>query len=118
MRLLLRVLPWLLTALPIMAQAAVGPQLIQNTTFGKHPEVNATAYSIIAGTDLGNWTSGLPYTNTDVQPAGSAVSIQIGVSSTTALTQRAFPGDAANGPRCPSEYAAFYSPSRLQSGGR
>lgn len=97
MNLLLRTLPWLLTALPVAVQASVGPQLLQNTTFGKHPEVNTTGYNLVAGTDLGNWTSGLAYTNTDVQPTGSAVAIQIGTSGTAALAQAAFPGDNANG---------------------
>ncbi|MDF7814241.1 right-handed parallel beta-helix repeat-containing protein [Hymenobacter sp. YC55] len=97
MRLLVRTLPALLFVLPAVAQASVGPQLIQNSTFGKHPEVNATPYSIVAGTDLGNWTSAWAYTNTDVQPTGTAVSIQIGTSSTVALSQAAFPGDNSNG---------------------
>ena len=76
-----------------MAQiAGKGPQLLQNNTFGKHPETGGT-YTIVAGTDLGNWTSGLPYTPTNAIPTTTAVAIQLDVSG----NQVPFPGDATNG---------------------
>ncbi|HEX8426133.1 NosD domain-containing protein [Hymenobacter sp.] len=83
--------------MPAAAQVGKGPQTIQNGTFSKHPEVNSTTYTIAAGTDLGNWTSDLAYSNTDALPTiDGQIAIQIGTSSTTTLSQLAFPGDVPN----------------------
>ncbi|MBJ6143212.1 DUF11 domain-containing protein [Hymenobacter sp. BT559] len=78
------------------AQRYVGGNLVTNGTFSSQP----TGTNIAAGTDLGNWKSSRTYSGSGVDAAENQPASQTGTATYrtgSALLQRPFPGDAANG---------------------
>ncbi|MDO7874427.1 hypothetical protein Q5H93_06755 [Hymenobacter sp. ASUV-10] len=87
------------------AWAGVGPQIVQNGRFATYPGVNATAYTLAPGTDLGAWRSSQPYVNTDTNPARGNVNVQIDAANYatngSGVTQRTYSDFSPSSPTNP-----------------
>lgn len=105
-------------------QTPVGPNLIKNGSFATaiaNPKPNSF---LPAGTDLNDWTSGVPYTGlnrypqdfsdaNDIGTGGSGVAVMSGhftgglESGVYLLDQIAFPGDTVNGVPAAANWLAY-----------
>lgn len=73
-----------------------GPNLAPNGDFSNPP---SGPFPITPGSNLNGFTSGVPYQGNDVYPPDTSISIQTGDKTYAGgvVSQKAFPGDAANG---------------------
>jgi uncharacterized repeat protein (TIGR01451 family) len=76
------------------AQQYLTNNLVLNGTFSSQP----TGTNLVAGTNLGNWSSARIYTGSGVYPSEGQVAGQTGTETVAAsnISQVPFPGDAAN----------------------